>query len=347
MSEDRRALIVGIGGQDGLYLAELLSVKGYEVYGLMRPESSRWSAVRELLPGASLITGDLTDAESLVRAIEHARPTEVYNLAAVSSVARSFTAPTLTAEINGIGAARLMEAIRKIDSERRIRFYQASSSEIFGATCEAVVDEHTPIAPSSPYGAAKAYAHSMTAVYRSAYDMFAVAGILMNHESPRRPVDFVTRKITRAAARISLGLEGELKLGNLDARRDWGFAGDYVEGMWRMLQQEEPRDFLLATGVAHSVREFCEEAFRRAGISDWLQYVQIDPLLQRPQDIPSIIGNPGRAERILNWRAATSFVDLVNMMVDHDLREAQQSKATLSSNGTAQASSFGVLDGNR
>ena len=318
-----RALITGITGQDGSYLSELLLAKGYEVHGLVRRSSSfntsridhlnrdEHEADRQL----HLHYGDLADSTNLVNLIRDLEPTEIYNLAAQSHVAVSFEVPDYTGDITGMGAVRLLEAIRLADPQTR--FYQASSSEMFGSS-PPPQDETTALHPRSPYACAKVYAHHVTVNYREAYDLFAVSGILFNHESPRRGETFVTRKITRAVARIRAGLQDELWLGNLDARRDWGFAPDYVEGMWRMLQQERPDDYVLATGEMHTVREFCQVAFSRADL-DWERHVRFDPRYERPAEVDALQGDATKAAEHLGWRPTVTFAELVGLMVDADI----------------------------
>jgi GDPmannose 4,6-dehydratase len=318
MSEKRRALITGITGQDGSYLAELLLGKGYEVFGLVRRVShSNDERITHLLGRVTLLSGDLLDQTSLVRALQAARPNELYNLAAQSFVQTSFAEPTLTSEVTALGVTRLLEAVRQVDSS--IRFYQASSSEMFGKVCEVPQRETTPFYPRSPYGVAKLYGHWITRNYRESYGLFAASGILFNHESPRRGLEFVTRKITDGAARIKLGMASELRLGNLEAKRDWGFAGDYVEAMWLMLQQDEPDDYVIATGETHSVREFCELAFSALGLN-WQQYVVTDPAFHRPAEVELLLGDSTLARERLGWRPRVAFPELVRLMVEADLR---------------------------
>jgi GDPmannose 4,6-dehydratase len=312
-----RALITGVTGQDGSYLAELLLEKGYEVYGMTRRASTEnLERIGHLVDRVTLIQGDLLDPPSLDAALRQAQPHEVYNLAAQSFVPTSWNQPVLTAEFTAVGVTRVLEAIRAVDPD--IRFYQASSSEMFGKVREVPQTELTPFHPRSPYGVAKAYGHHITVNYRESYDLFAVSGILFNHESPRRGLEFVTRKISDGAARIKHGLIQELRLGNLDARRDWGFAGDYVEAMWLMLQQDEPSDYVIATGEEHSVREFVEIAFGRAGL-DPDKHVGIDARFLRPAEVDHLVGDASKARRELEWTPRTSFRDLVELMVDADL----------------------------
>jgi GDPmannose 4,6-dehydratase len=310
-------LITGITGQDGSYLAELLLEKGYDVFGMTRRASTEnVERIGHLTDRISLIQGDLLDPHSLVAALRTAEPTEVYNLAAQSFVPTSWNQPVLTAEFTAVGVTRLLEEIRTVDPN--IRFYQASSSEMYGKVREVPQTEQTPFHPRSPYGVAKAYGHYITVNYRESYGLFAVSGILFNHESPRRGLEFVTRKISDGVARIKLGLADELRLGNLDAERDWGYAGDYVDAMWRMLQQDEPDDYLVATGETHSVREFAEIAFGRVGL-DWEQHVKTDPEFLRPAEVDQLVGDPAKAKSDLGWEPRHSFRELVEMMVDADL----------------------------
>lgn len=320
----KKALITGITGQDGSYLAELLLAKGYEVYGVIRRSSSfntgRIDQVYED-PHVSearlrLIFGDLNDASSLNRILRTVQPDEIYNLGAQSHVRVSFDIPEYTGEVTGLGTLRLLEAIRELGL--RPKFYQASSSEMFGKVQEIPQRETTPFYPRSPYGAAKVYAHWITVNYREAYGLFACSGILFNHESPRRGETFVTRKITKAAARIKLGLQQDLFLGNLEAKRDWGFAGDYVEAMWLMLQADQPDDYVVATGETHTVREMLELAFDTLGL-DWRAYVKIDPRYYRPTEVDLLIGDASKAKRVLGWEPKVSFHDLITMMVQADL----------------------------
>ena len=316
----KTALITGVSGQDGSYLAELLLDKGYEVHGVVRRSSSVTRSRLDHLESDHLHNlhlhyGDLGDPLGLVRIIDRYGPDEVYNLAAQSHVAISFQQPEYTGDVTGVGAMRLLEAMRVAGSDAR--FYQASSSELYGST-PPPQNESTPFHPRSPYAVAKLYAFWATVNYRESYDMYACNGILFNHESPRRGENFVTRKITRGVADIVHGRATELRLGNLDAKRDWGFAGDYVEGMWLMLQQDRPDDYVLATGEAHSVREFCEIAFAHAGL-DWEQYVVVDPEFFRPAEVDYLLGDPTKSRTELSWKPSTSFENLVTMMVDHDL----------------------------
>src|SRR3954468_325366 len=315
---DKRALITGITGQDGSYLAELLLDHGYEVHGMVRRASTeKFDRIEHLRDSITLHQGDLLDQRSLGDAIRAARPDEIYNLAAMSFVAVSWIQPTLTAEFTGVGVTRLLEATREVSPESR--FYQASSSEMFGKVREVPQNEATPFYPRSPYGVAKAYGHHITVNYRESYDLFASSGILFNHESERRGLEFVTRKVTWHAAAIKHGLRDELKLGNLDAKRDWGYAKDYVEAMWMMLQQDTPDDFVIATNRTNSVRECVEIAFDEAGLSDWEQYVRIDERYLRPAEVDHLIGDYGKAERDLGWRPRTSFEELIRLMTRSDL----------------------------
>lgn len=324
MPKTKKALISGITGQDGSYLVELLVKKGYDVYGLIRRSSSfntgridhLYQDPHEKDLKLKLVFGDLNDASSLNRIVKTIKPDEIYNLGAQSHVKVSFEIPEYTAEVTAVGTTRLLEAIR--DSGITTKFYQASSSEMFGKVLETPQNENTPFYPRSPYGAAKVYAYWMTVNYREAYDMFACNGILFNHESPRRGETFVTRKITMALARIKYGVQKELFLGNLDAKRDWGFAGDYVEAMWLMLQQEKPEDFVIATGETHSVREFLDEAFGYAGL-DWKKYVKIDKRYFRPTEVDLLLGDSSRARKKLGWKPKVNFKHLVKMMVDADM----------------------------
>ncbi len=313
----RRALITGITGQDGSYLAEFLLDKGYRVFGTTRRSSSEsLERLERCIDRIELISADLLDQSSLAAALREAEPQEVYNLAAQSFVPTSWSQPVLTAEFTAVGVTRLLEAVRSVDPS--IRFYQASSSEMFGRVHETPQTERTDFYPRSPYGVAKVYAHWITVNYRESYDLFACSGILFNHESPRRGLEFVTRKVTDAVARIHLGLAKELRLGNLDAKRDWGFAGDYVEAMWLMLQQETPDDYVVATGECHSVEELADVAFRHVG-RDWREHVVTDPRFVRPAEVDLLLGDSTKARSRLGWKPRTSFRELVEMMVDADL----------------------------
>lgn len=317
----KKALITGITGQDGSYLSELLLEKGYEVYGMVRRASvERFDRIAHLQDRINLVQGDLTDQSSLDEAVKAIQPDEIYNLAAQSFVPTSWNQPTLTGEVTGIGTTRLLEAVRKIKPDAK--FYQASSSEMFGKVREVPQNELTPFHPRSPYGVAKVYGHFITVNYRESYNLFACSGILFNHESPRRGLEFVTRKITSHVAKIKLGLANELRLGNLDAKRDWGYAGDYVEAMWLMLQQGEPDDYVVAMGETYSVQEFVELAFGHAGL-DWKKYVVIDPKFMRPAEVDLLVGDPAKAKKKLGWKPKVSFAELVRMMVDSDIKGIQ------------------------
>jgi GDPmannose 4,6-dehydratase len=323
----RRALITGITGQDGSYLAELLLDEGYEVSGMVRRASTEnFERISHLVDRITLVQADLLDELSLMSALKDTEPTEVYNLAAQSFVPTSWSQPVLTAEFTAVGVTRILEAIRAINPE--IRFYQASSSEMFGKVREVPQNELTPFYPRSPYGVAKAYGHFLTVNYRESYGLFAASGILFNHESPRRGLEFVTRKITDGVARIKLGLADELRLGNLDAQRDWGFAGDYVRAIWLMLQKDEARDYVIATGEAHSVREFVDLAFAHAGL-DPERHVVTDPALLRPAEVDHLVGDATRAQDELGWEPRVSFRELVAMMVDADLVRLEDTTAGL------------------
>ena len=312
-----RALITGITGQDGSYLAEFLLDKGYEVTGMVRRSSTvNYERIAHLMDRVEFCSGDLLDQLSMVEAIRVHEPEEVYNLAAQSFVQTSFGQPVLTGETTALGVTRLLDAVRMVDTS--IRYYQASSSEMFGKVREVPQTESTPFHPRSPYGVAKVYGHWITVNYRESYDLHASSGILFNHESPRRGLEFVTRKISHGAARIALGMADELRLGNLDAKRDWGFAGDYVEAMWLMLQQDRPDDFVVCTGETHSVREFCEAAFSRVGL-DWEKYVVVDERFLRPAEIDLLVGDYSKASDVLGWAPRTGFAELVETMVDADM----------------------------
>jgi GDPmannose 4,6-dehydratase len=312
-----KALITGITGQDGSYLAEFLLERGYEVIGMVRRTSTtNFDRIRDFQDRITVVQGDLLDQVSLINLLQEHHPEEVYNLAAQSFVPTSFTQPVLTGEFTALGVTRILDAIRIAD--RSIRFYQASSSEMFGKVQEVPQRETTPFYPRSPYGAAKVYGHWITVNYRESYNLFACSGILFNHESPRRGLEFVTRKITHAVARIKVGLQDELHLGNLEARRDWGFAPDYVRAMYLMLQQGHPDDYVVATGETHSVREFCQVAFDHVGL-DWEKHVVVDPKFYRPAEVDLLVGDPSKAKRILNWEPSVTFADLARIMVDADL----------------------------
>ena len=322
----KRAFVTGITGQDGSYLAELLLDKGYEVHGMIRRSSSFNTGRIDHLYADPHITGvrlflhygDLSDSSRLAKLLYELQPDEVFNLAAQSHVRVSFDIPEYTGDVTGLGTTRILEAIREAGIQKKVRFYQASTSELYGKVVETPQSETTPFYPRSPYGVAKLYAYWMTVNYREAYGIHASNGILFNHESPRRGATFVTRKITQAVARIKLGLQDKLYLGNLEARRDWGFAGDYVDAMWRILQQDEPGDYVIATGETHSVREFCEEAFGHVGL-DWHDYVEHDARYERPSEVDLLLGDPSKAKRVLGWEPKVTFRELVRMMVDADL----------------------------
>jgi GDPmannose 4,6-dehydratase len=312
-----KALITGITGQDGSYLAELLLEKGYQVHGMVRRSSEeKFERINNLRERISLHQGDLLDQFSLAALLAEIRPDEVYNLAAQSFVPTSWSQPVLTGEFTALGVTKVLEAVRH--TLPKARFYQASSSEMFGKVRETPQTELTPFYPRSPYGVAKAYGHHITVNYRESFGLYAVSGILFNHESPRRGLEFVTRKVTHGAARIKLGLQERLPMGNLDARRDWGFAGDYVDAMWRMLQQDKPGDYVIATNEAHTVRELCEIAFARVGL-DWQKHVFVDPAFVRPAEVDLLIGDYSRAKRALDWEPKVKFKALIEMMVDADL----------------------------
>lgn len=330
----KSALITGITGQDGAYLAKLLLDNGYHVYGLIarRATCTTWRLTFLGIDNqVELIEGDLTDLSSLIRAIRKAKPQEVYNLGAQSFVATSWEQPILTAQATGLGALNVLEAIRLTDPS--IRFYQASTSEMFGLIQEPVQSETTPFHPRSPYGVAKLFGHWMTVNYRESYNMFACSGILFNHESPLRGIEFVTRKVTDAAARIKLGVQKELRLGNIDVKRDWGFSGDYVQAMWLMLQQDNPDDYVIATGRTTTVREMCKLAFKYVGL-DYQDYVVIDPKFFRPAEVEILVGNPAKAREKIGWEAKTSLEQLIHLMVDADLNRVYQ-ELTLKNNGLA------------
>jgi GDPmannose 4,6-dehydratase len=316
------ALITGITGQDGRFLADLLHSKGYTVHGLMKGQNNPKTALlRDEHPYVEIVQGDLCDLPSLISAVETTQPDEVYNLGAISFVAMSFNQAELTANVTGLGVLRLLEAIRIVGGSQNnhMRFYQASSSEMFGKVRETPQTELTPFHPRSPYGCAKAFGHDITVNYRESYNLFACSGILFNHESERRGLEFVTRKVTNAAARIKLGLQDELVLGDLEPRRDWGYAGDYVKAMWLMLQQDQPDDYVVATGETYQVREFVRLAFEAAGIEDWQKYVRQDPKFLRPSEVDLLVGDATKAHTKLGWKREVSFPDLVKKMVEHDL----------------------------
>jgi len=319
---EKRALITGITGQDGSYLAEFLLEKGYKVYGLIRRSSTlNFERISHIQRDIEMISGDLLDQKSLATALETSQAMEVYNLGAQSFVPVSWDQPMLTGEITGLGVTRILEAIRTVNPEAR--FYQASTSELFGKAQETPQKESTPFYPRSPYGVSKLYAHWITINYRESYDMFACAGILFNHESPRRGLEFVTRKITHAVARIKLGFDKELRLGNLDARRDWGFAGDFVRAMWLMLQQDEPEDFVIATGQDRTIRDFCQAAFDHVGLN-WEDHVVVDERFFRPAEVNILLGDPSMAKKKLGWEPEVSLEKMVQMMVDRDLEIAAE-----------------------
>ena len=327
----KRAVVTGITGQDGSYLAEFLLEKGYEVIGVVRRSSlPNLGRIQHLLDRVSLRPADLLDQLSLLRLIQDVKPQEIYNLAAMSFVPASWDQPLLTGDYNSMGVTRLLEAIRHVDTS--IKLYQASSSEMYGRVREVPQTELTPFYPRSPYGVSKVFGHYITVNYRESYNMFAVSGILFNHESPRRGLEFVTRKVTDGVARIKLGLSDHLPLGNLDACRDWGFAGDYVRAMWMMLQQDQADDYVIATGVSHSVRQLVETAFAHVGL-DWQKYVRIDPAFLRPAEVDHLIGDASKAKRVLGWEPSVSFEKLVAMMVDADI-------ATLSVSSAAAAATW-------
>lgn len=320
----KTALITGITGQDGYHLAELLHEKGYEVYGIIRGQQNpKRQRVEQEQPYVKLIEADLIDQSSLVRAIEISKPDEVYNLGAISHVGYSFKTPQLVADVTAKGVLNMLEAIRQSGGAKTIRFYQASTSEMFGGLDYnrpgKGYDEESLFHPRSPYGVAKLYGHWITKNYRESYDMHASCGILFNHEGPRRGVEFVTRKISNAVARIHLGKQEYIELGNLEPKRDWGYAGDYVEGMWRMLQQDEPDDFVLATGETHTIGEYLDLAFKEVGIEDWKPYVKQNPEFMRPAEVDILLGNPAKAEKVLGWKREVDFPGLVKMMVEYDL----------------------------
>lgn len=312
-----KALITGITGQDGSYLAEFLLAKGYEVYGVVRRTSHHsYERIDHLIPRVQIVAADLLDQHSLTMVMQDVQPDEVYNLAAQSFVPTSFTQPVLTGEFTALGVTRILEAVRL--AAPKARFYQASSSEMFGKVQETPQHEGTPFYPRSPYGVAKLYGHWITVNYRESYGLYAVSGILFNHESPRRGIEFVTRKVTDGVARIALGLASELKMGNLEARRDWGYAGDYVDAMWRMLQQDQPADYVIGTGQTHSVEDLVRVAFERVGL-DWRKYVTVDPRFYRPAEVDLLLADPKKAKDELGWSPTVSFEGLVHMMVDADL----------------------------
>lgn len=320
----KRALITGITGQDGGHLAKLLHEKGYDVYGIIRGQHNPKRDITQAeFPYVTLIEADLLDQSSLIRAMQIAKPHEVYNLGAISHVGYSFKDPMITADTTGKGVLNILEAIRLTDPDNKVRFYQASTSEMFGGLeynrPEKGYNEESTFHPRSPYGVAKLYGYWITKNYRESYDMFAVSGILFNHEGERRGIEFVTRKITNAVARIKLGLQDHIELGDLWPKRDWGYAADYVEGMWRMLQQDKPEDYVLATGETHSIEEFLELAFKEVGIDNWKKYVKQNPAFMRPAEVDLLLGDPSKAERELGWKRSVDFPGLVKLMVEHDL----------------------------
>ncbi|MBS1259601.1 MAG: GDP-mannose 4,6-dehydratase [Candidatus Scalindua arabica] len=320
----KTALITGVTGQDGSYLAELLLKKDYEVYGIVRrSSSSNFERIKHIQDDIKLLQGDLLDQNSLIEAIEGSCPDEVYNLGAQSFVPTSWNQPVLTGEFTALGVTRVLEAIRLVN--KRIRFYQASSSEMFGKVAEVPQNEQTVFYPRSPYGVAKLYAHWITVNYRESYDLFCCSGILFNHESPRRGLEFVTKKVSNGVARIKMGLSNELRMGNLDAKRDWGFAGDFVEAMWLMLQQDEPEDYVISTNEAHSVQELVEVAFDHAGLN-WKDYVVIDPKFVRPAEVDLLLGDSTKARKKLKWQPKLRFEELVRMMVDYDVERYKASE---------------------
>lgn len=321
----KRALITGVTGQDGSYLADFLLEKGYKVFGLIRRSSTvNFERIRHIQDKIEIMPGDLLDQNSLMNAVKESWPDEVYNLAAQSFVPTSWNQPVLTGEFTGLGVTRILEAIRVVKPD--IRFYQASSSEMFGKVRETPQNEKTPFYPRSPYGIAKVYGHWITVNYRESYNLFCCSGILFNHESPRRGKEFVSRKVTSAAARIKRGLEKELRMGNLDAKRDWGYARDYVEAMWRMLQQDKPEDFVIATGETHSVRELLEIAFGHLCL-DYKDFVVVDPKLVRPAEVDLLLGDPTKARKVLGWKPTVTFEELITMMVDADLERLKHAPA--------------------
>ncbi len=324
-SRKRTALITGITGQDGSYLAEFLLAKGYKVYGMVRRSSTEtFERIEHLMSRVELVQADLLDQLSIINIVKSIRPREIYNLASQSFVPTSFEQPVLTGEFTALGVTRMLEAVKLVDP--KIRFYQASSSEMFGLVAHSPQTLKTPFHPRSPYGVAKVYGHWITVNYRESYHLYAVSGILFNHESPRRGKEFVTRKITDGVARIKLGLAKKLELGNLDAKRDWGFAGDYVQAMWLMLQERSPEDYIIATGECHSVREFVQIAFAYAHL-DWKKHVVVNPVYYRPAEVHTLCGDASLARRKLKWKPQVSFRELVEMMVDHDLEALSQSSS--------------------
>src|SRR5689334_15346126 len=323
----KRALVTGITGQDGRHMSEFLTDRGYQVFGLVRGQNNpKAQLVLDENPSLEVVDGDLRDLSSLIAAVEQVQPDEVYNLGAMSFVALSFRQPELTADITGVGVLRMLEAIRIVGGieDNPMRFYQASSSEMFGKVRETPQTEQTPFHPRSPYGVAKVFGHHMTVNYRESYGMHASSGICFNHEGERRGLEFVTRKITNGIARIKLGLQDSITLGNLDSARDWGYAGDFVEAMWLMLQQDEPDDYVIATGETHTIREFLDVAFRCAEIDDWPRYVRQDPRFMRPAEVDLLMGDPTKARKQLGWVPKVTFEDLVRLMYEHDLEEERR-----------------------
>jgi GDPmannose 4,6-dehydratase len=322
-----RALITGITGQDGTYLGEFLAAKGYEVFGMVRGQSNpKIPMVERCIPSIQLLEGDLRDLSSLIEVLKTAQPDEIYNLGAISFVGLSFKQPELTCDVTGMGVMRMLEAVRihKQRSGKGVRFYQASSSEMFGSVQESPQRETTQFHPRSPYGVAKVFGHYVMQNYRESYDIWSCSGILFNHESPRRGFEFLTRKVTRAVARIALGRQKVLAVGNMDVSRDWGFAGDYVEAMWLMLQQEEPDDYVIATGRSYSVRDLLHSAFHHVGIVDWSSYVEQDERFFRPADVTALVGDATKARAKLGWQPKVGFQDLIEMMVDADLKNEKR-----------------------
>ncbi len=329
----KTALVTGVTGQDGSYLAEFLLEKGYRVFGMVRRSSSEnFERIEHIRNRIELREGDLLDQLSLINLLREARPSEVYNLAAQSFVPTSWGKPLLTGEFTALGVTRVLEAIRNVDPT--IRFYQASSSEMFGKVRDTPQNENTPFYPRSPYGVSKVYGHFITVNYRESYNLFAVSGILFNHESPRRGRDFVTRKVTLGVARIKLGLTNELRLGNLKSARDWGYTGDYVEAMWKMLQRDRPEDFIIATGKIHTVEELAEIAFRHVGL-DWHDYVKVDQAYFRPAEVDYLIGDSSKAQKILGWKPKVDFEELVTMMVDSDMKLVENQMKVVRANGVS------------
>jgi len=325
----KRVLITGITGQDGRHLSQFLSAKDYQVFGLVHGQANpKIELVQQENPALELVEGDLRDLSSLIAVVEQVQPDEVYNLGAISFVQLSFKQAELTAEITGLGVLRMLEAVRIVGGTQNnpIRFYQASSSEMFGKVHETPQNEGTPFHPRSPYGVAKVFGHYTTMNYREAYNIHASSGILFNHEGPKRGLEFVTRKVTNSVARIKLGLQNEITMGNIDSSRDWGYAGDYVEAMWMMLQQNEPDDYVIATGETHTIRELLDVSFRLAGIDDWAPYVKQDPRFYRPAEVDLLIGDASKAHAKLGWKPKVSFEELVKMMYEHDLAEESAKK---------------------